>query len=115
MGVVVLIAASLAVGFVVGGLARFALPGPDPLPVWMTIALGIAGSAVGGVVNGLAGVDPRDGQEGAVSLLAPVLGATLLLLVYRRVIQGRPITGPEAHRPPQGSRFRRGRRPPPER
>jgi uncharacterized membrane protein YeaQ/YmgE (transglycosylase-associated protein family) len=38
-------------GFVTGGLARFALPGPDPMPVWLTIAIGLTGSIVGAVVG----------------------------------------------------------------
>jgi len=28
--------------FIVGGLARFALPGPDPMPAWLTIGVAIA-------------------------------------------------------------------------
>ncbi len=31
-------------GFVIGGLARLAVPGPDPMPVWMTILIGFLGS-----------------------------------------------------------------------
>src|ERR671938_326516 len=34
-------------GFIIGGLARLALPGPDPMPLWATIALGIVGAIVG--------------------------------------------------------------------
>ena len=34
-------------GFIVGGLARLAVPGPDPMPIWMTIALGLGGSIIG--------------------------------------------------------------------
>ena len=38
-------------GLVVGALARLALPGPDPMPIWMTILLGWGGSLVGGVIS----------------------------------------------------------------
>ena len=40
-------------GLVVGALARLAIPGPDPMSVWMTIALGLAGSFVAGLLVGL--------------------------------------------------------------
>ena len=30
----------LVTAFITGALARFALPGPDPMPVWLTIAIG---------------------------------------------------------------------------
>ena len=33
-------------GFVTGGLARLAVPGPDPMPVWLTVAIGLPGSVV---------------------------------------------------------------------
>jgi uncharacterized membrane protein YeaQ/YmgE (transglycosylase-associated protein family) len=79
-------------GLIVGGLARFAVPGPDPMSIWATIALGIAGSFVGGIVARLLGL------EGA-GIILMVLGAVGVLLVYRRFVQQRPITGPGAHRP----------------
>ena len=76
-------------GFVVGGLARLALPGPDPMPWWATIALGIAGMWVGGLVSAaLLGETP--------GLIFAVLGAVLLLIAYRKLVQKRPLTGPGA-------------------
>ncbi|HEY5198693.1 MAG TPA: hypothetical protein VIJ51_16855 [Solirubrobacteraceae bacterium] len=38
------------VGLVVGGLARLALPGPDPMGIGETILVGIAGSFVAGLL-----------------------------------------------------------------
>src|SRR5882757_2004767 len=37
-------------GVIVGGLARLALPGPDPMSIWQTILLGIGGSLIAGIV-----------------------------------------------------------------
>jgi uncharacterized membrane protein YeaQ/YmgE (transglycosylase-associated protein family) len=97
----VLVALAIACsGLIVGGLARFAVPGPDPLSIWKTILLGIAGSLVGGFVASLF-VDPQDASgDMLMSLLFSVGGAVVLLILYRRFVQGRPITGPEAQRPP---------------
>ena len=33
--------AILISGFVTGALARLAIPGPDPMPIWLTIAIGL--------------------------------------------------------------------------
>jgi uncharacterized membrane protein YeaQ/YmgE (transglycosylase-associated protein family) len=82
------------IGLVVGSLARFAVPGPDPMPIWLTILLGVAGSFLGGGIGFVMG-----GLLGA--LLVSVVVATLLLIAYRRFVQKRPITGPEAHMPPR--------------
>jgi len=74
-------------GFVVGALARLALPGPDPMPWYATIGLGLAGSLVGGLIAQL-----LLGTAGG--LIFALLGAILLLYLYRRFAQGRGITGP---------------------
>jgi uncharacterized membrane protein YeaQ/YmgE (transglycosylase-associated protein family) len=37
-------------GLVVGALARLALPGRDPMSLFMTMAIGLAGSFIGGIV-----------------------------------------------------------------
>ena len=84
-------------GFIVGGLTRFALPGPDPMPLWATIGLGVAGSFLGGVVAAALGMDT--GDPGAFFLLA-LAGAGLILYLYRRLVQKRPLTGPSVQQRP---------------
>ncbi len=37
-------------GLVVGALARLLVPGKQHLSIWMTLALGLVGSVVGGIV-----------------------------------------------------------------
>lgn len=78
-------------GFITGGLARLAVPGPDPMPVWLTVAIGLAGSAAGGALA--IGIWGRGTQ--AIGLLS-FLGAVLLVVAYRRFVQKRPLTGPDA-------------------
>ena len=78
-------------GFVVGGLARLALPGPDPMPWYATVGLGLGGSLIGGVVARV-----LLGTPGGV--VFAILGAMLLLYLYRRFVQGRGITGPAGNR-----------------
>lgn len=83
-------------GFITGGLARLAVPGPDPMPIWLTVAIGLAGSIGGGAVA--IAIWGRDTQ--AVGLFA-FIGAILLVIAYRRFVQKRPITGPEAWKFPE--------------
>ena len=82
------IVAILISGLVIGGLGRLAVPGRDPMPIWMTILLGIVGSIVGGVVALSLGLG-----VGGVFVLS-VLVATLIVIAYRKLVQKRPITGP---------------------
>ena len=93
LGTVILILIS---GFITGGLARLAVPGPDPMPVWLTVAIGLAGSVGGGAI-----AIAIWGRGTAVVGLFSFLGAILLVIAYRRFVQGRPLTGPEALKFPE--------------
>ena len=88
----------LVSGLIIGLLARFAVPGKDPLKLWQTILLGIAGSLLGGLVAALVGAidgdDTITGGEATASFLFALGGAIVLLILYRRFVQRRPLTGP---------------------
>ena len=89
--------ASLVLAFVTGALARFALPGPDPMPPWLTIAIGFAASVVGfGTVVALGGRDAASWGG-----LASFFVAVGLVVIYRRFVQKRPIWGRDAYRFPE--------------
>ena len=85
MGILVVLIMLVVGGLIVGGLARLALPGPDPMSIPMTIALGIGGSLVGGLVARI-----FLGTGGG--LIFAVLGAMLVLYLHRRFVQKRPLT-----------------------
>jgi uncharacterized membrane protein YeaQ/YmgE (transglycosylase-associated protein family) len=93
VGFIVFLIVIFVGGLIIGGLARLAVPGPDPMPLWATAALGIGGAIIGGIVARL-----LIGTGGG--LLFAFLGAVLLLLLYRHFVQHRPITGPGARQPP---------------
>ena len=93
MGLIAFIIILVIWGFIVGGLARLAVPGPDPMSFWATVALGLAGSFVGGIVGRI-----LFGSGGG--FLLAFAGAVLLLIAYRHFVQKRPLWGPGARRPP---------------
>lgn len=72
----------ICMGFIVGLLAKFILPGKDPGGFFLTILIGIAGAFVGGYLGSIFGVGAVTGFN-AMSLLLAVVGAVLLLLLYR--------------------------------
>ena len=82
--------------FITGALARFAVPGPDPMPIWLTVLIGLVGTLIGaGIVVAITGADPSwIGISGFFC-------AITLVLVYRRFVQKRPLWGPEAYRFPE--------------
>ncbi len=68
------------IGLVIGAVAKLLMPGKDPGGWFVTILLGIAGSWIGGFAVKMLGL-----TSVAVELVAAVLGAMLLLVIYRMV------------------------------
>jgi uncharacterized membrane protein YeaQ/YmgE (transglycosylase-associated protein family) len=74
-------------GLIVGALARLVMPGRDPGGIFVTILLGIAGAVVGGFMGRALG---WYGPEQTAGFLMSLLGAILLLAIYRVAIGRRP-------------------------
>ena len=72
---------TIIVGFIVGVLARFFYPGAVPLGFWLTVALGIGGSIVGGLISSLIWKSP-DGKFHPAGWIMSIIGALLLLWMY---------------------------------
>ena len=83
MGIVVVLLMMVAVGGIVGLLARALMPGPNPMSAGMTILLGIGGSFVGGLLGRLLHV------SGVGGIVLGVLGALLLLWVVPKLRKAR--------------------------
>jgi len=86
----------LVSAFVTGGLARFAVPGPDPMPIWLTILIGLTGSLGGAAVAYAVGY-----RDPYVISTAGFAIAILLVVAYRRFVQRRAIVGREAYHFPK--------------
>jgi len=77
----------IVVGLFAGVVAKLLMPGKDPGGVIVTILLGLAGSFVAGLLGRSLGLY-QEGQMAGV--VASVLGAILLLVVYRIIKPGAP-------------------------
>ena len=104
MSVVFTALTAMLTGFVIGGAARFAVPGPDPMPFWLTVLIGLIGSAIGTAIGaalfGARHTFDSSGHSFATLLLA-IGFATGLVAAYRVLVQKRPLTGPDARRFPR--------------
>lgn len=78
MGLIAYLLALAITGLVVGGLARLALPGKDPLSLLQTMAVGIAAALVAGVIG--SAIFGR----GAGGIVLAVLVATGFVYLIRR-------------------------------
>jgi uncharacterized membrane protein YeaQ/YmgE (transglycosylase-associated protein family) len=75
----------LLIGLVVGAVAKLLMPGKDPGGIFITMAIGIAGS-IGATFIGQAIGWYKQGQS--AGFIMSVVGAVLLLWIYR-MIKGR--------------------------
>lgn len=78
---------TLIVGLVIGGLAKFIMPGKDPGGIVITMLLGIAGSFIGSWMGRLLGLH-AEGQS--AGFLMSLVGAIVLLAIYRLIRRPSP-------------------------
>ena len=78
----------IIIGLIAGAIARWIMPGADPMGWIGTIVLGIVGSFVGGFILNLV---TGNGMELSPSgIIGSILGALLVLFIWRRM---RPAGG----------------------
>ena len=73
----------IVVGLIVGALAKLIMPGRDPGGIIVTMLLGIAGSVIAGLIGRAIGWYTAGEPAG---FIASVIGAVVILAIYRAVI-----------------------------
>jgi uncharacterized membrane protein YeaQ/YmgE (transglycosylase-associated protein family) len=76
-------------GLIVGAIAKLLMPGRDPGGIIVTMALGIAGALLGGFIGRALGWYQANEPAG---FLMSLVGAVLLLWIYRMVVGRRRTT-----------------------
>ena len=80
----------LVFGLIVGVIARFLVPGKQPMHWFATILLGIVGSFVGGGISWLVfGTSNNTVHPGG--LIMSIIGAVILVLLYGRVVSAKKV------------------------
>lgn len=69
-------------GIIVGSIAKAVVPGEERMGFFQTIALGVAGSYMGGAVAYLLGIENGLAPTG---ILMGIAGGTLTLVLYNKV------------------------------
>ena len=74
----------IILGLIAGALAKLLMPGRDPGGIIVTIIIGIAGAIIGGFIASAIGFGTVTGIN-LGSIIISILGAILLLWIYRLV------------------------------
>jgi uncharacterized membrane protein YeaQ/YmgE (transglycosylase-associated protein family) len=81
------IIAFIILGLLAGVIAKAILPGDDPGGIIVTTLIGIAGAIIGGfLAAALFGAHPLDEFFDISTWLTAIIGAIVLLLIYRLVV-----------------------------
>lgn len=77
MGIIV----ALIIGLIAGALAKLIMPGRDPGGILVTMLLGVAGAVLAALLGRAVGWYDNPGE--GPGIIASVVGAVLLLAIYR--------------------------------
>ena len=81
------IIAFIVLGLLAGAIAKLIMPGDDPGAFIVTTLIGIAGALIGGfLASALFGAHPLDEFFDVSTWLTAILGAVVLLVLYRVTI-----------------------------
>ena len=88
------IIAFIILGLLAGAIAKAIMPGDDPGGIIVTAIIGIVGALLGGFLAGvLFDADPLDEFFDISTWLTAIVGAIILLFIYRMVVgRGRRAT-----------------------
>ncbi len=78
MGFIGLLISIVISGLIVGALGRLAIPGPNPMSIGMTIAVGVGGALVGGIIGSLI-----TDSAGVIFMLEVLAAAGIVYLMQR--------------------------------
>mgnify|MGYP000651516786 CR=1 FL=1 len=78
MGFIGVLISIVISGLIVGALGRLAIPGPNPMSIGMTIAVGIGGALIGGIIGNLI-----SDSAGVILILEVIAAAGIVYLLQR--------------------------------
>ena len=78
MGFIGLLISIVISGLIVGALGRLAIPGPNPMSIGMTIAVGVGGALIGGILGSLI-----TESAGLIFMLEVLAAAGIVYLMQR--------------------------------
>lgn len=85
------IIAWIVLGLLAGAIAKAIMPGDDPGGIIVTMLIGIVGAFIGGWIGGMLTNTGLNGFS-LWSLVLAVVGALILLWIYRLTVRGRSTT-----------------------
>lgn len=82
------IISAIIIGLVIGALGRLVVPGRQPIPIWLTILIGIVAAFIGAAIATAAGYSNANGGipwiEIVLQVVIAAIGVSIAAGAYRR-------------------------------
>ena len=81
------IISAIIIGLIIGALGRLVVPGRQPIPIWLTIVIGIVAAFIGTLLAaafGVANTPGIDWWELLFQVVLAAIGVSLVAGTYRR-------------------------------
>jgi uncharacterized membrane protein YeaQ/YmgE (transglycosylase-associated protein family) len=81
------IISAIIIGLIIGALGRLVLPGRQPIPIWLTLLIGVVAALLGSVVAAALGVQTTAGIDWIeifIQIALAAVGVALVAGVYGR-------------------------------
>ncbi|MFC5995732.1 GlsB/YeaQ/YmgE family stress response membrane protein [Pseudonocardia hispaniensis] len=82
------IISAIIIGLIIGALGRLVVPGKQPIPIWLTLVIGIAAAFIGGAIAAAFGYSNASGGIPWIQIILQVavaaIGVALAAGMYAR-------------------------------
>lgn len=79
------IISAIIVGLVIGALGRLVVPGRQPIPIWLTLLIGIVAAFIGGFIANAFGYGNAGGGIPWILILIQVVVAAILVAITANI------------------------------
>lgn len=75
------IISAIIVGLIIGALGRLVVPGRQPVPIWLTLIIGIVAAFIGGFIASALGYGNANGGIPWILIIIQVVVAAILVAI----------------------------------
>ena len=75
------IISAIIVGLIIGALGRLVVPGRQPIPIWLTLIIGIVAAFIGGFIASALGYGNANGGIPWILIIIQVIVAAILVAI----------------------------------
>lgn len=85
------IISAIIVGIIIGALGRLVVPGRQPIPIWLTLIIGIVAAFIGGFIASALGYGNANGGIPWILIIIQIVVAAVLVAITANLYARRGV------------------------